>query len=156
MLRWIRVWSLSSPVEFTFLITWGFSAVWAWCLYLTSSSCPLIWETLVKWNCMVSELCIFTFFSWFLNVIFSVDILSFVQAGHCIEHILGSLQGWYMSDSMEAEIILLALTKSFLCFVFNSLWICSFFFDIVHQVMLLQVWEALYSSMVIGSGLLQY
>ena len=82
-------------------------------------------------------------------------IISFVQDGHCIEHILGSLQGWYMWDPMEVEIILLTLTKSFLCFIFISLWICIFFFDIVLQVMLFQVWEALHTSMLRGYRFLQ-
>ena len=30
---------------------------------LNASSCSLIWETLVKWGCMVFEFCIFTFLS---------------------------------------------------------------------------------------------
>ena len=75
------------------------------------------------------------------------DILAFIYASHYTEHILGSLQGWYMWDPMEVEIlILLYLTKSFFCFFFISLWIYSFFFDIFLQVMLLQVWEAFYTS----------
>ena len=36
----------------------------------TTSSCSLIWETLVKYDCMVSAFYIFTFFNWFLKVIF--------------------------------------------------------------------------------------
>ena len=36
----------------------------------TASSCSLIWETLVKYDCMVSAFWIFTFFNWFLKVIF--------------------------------------------------------------------------------------
>ena len=84
-----------------------------------------------------------------------VDILCFVKAGHCTEHILGILQGWYMWYVMETEIILLDLTKSVSCFVFISLWICNFFFDIVLHVMLLQVWEALYTSMLRGSWIFQ-
>ena len=85
----------------------------------------------------------------------SVDILSFVQASNYIEHILGILQGWYMWDPMETKIILLDFTKSFLCFVFISLYIYSFFFDIVLHAMLLQVWEALYTSMLIIYRLFQ-
>ena len=36
----------------------------------TASICSLIWETLVKYDCMVSTFWIFTFFNWFLKVIF--------------------------------------------------------------------------------------
>ena len=36
----------------------------------TSSCCSLIGETLVKYDCMVFALWIFTFFNWFLKVIF--------------------------------------------------------------------------------------
>ena len=36
----------------------------------TASRCSLIWETLVKYDCMVSAFWIFTFFNWFLKVIF--------------------------------------------------------------------------------------
>ena len=36
----------------------------------TSSSCSLNWETLVKYDCKVSAFYIFTFFNWFLKVIF--------------------------------------------------------------------------------------
>ena len=35
-----------------------------------ASSCSLIWETLVKYDCMVSAFWIFTFINWFLKVIF--------------------------------------------------------------------------------------
>ena len=35
----------------------------------TASSCFLIWETLVKYECMVSAFYNFTFFNWFLKVI---------------------------------------------------------------------------------------
>ena len=38
--------------------------------YFTASSCSLIWETLVKYDCMVSAFWIFTSFNWFLKVIF--------------------------------------------------------------------------------------
>ena len=37
---------------------------------LTASSCSLIWETLVKYDYMVSAFWIFTFFNYFLKVIF--------------------------------------------------------------------------------------
>ena len=37
---------------------------------LSASSCSLIWETLVKYECMVSAFWIFTFFTCFLKVIF--------------------------------------------------------------------------------------
>ena len=37
---------------------------------LTTSSCFLIWETLVKYDCMVSAFWIFTSFNYFLKVIF--------------------------------------------------------------------------------------
>ena len=36
----------------------------------TTSSCSLIWETLVKYDCMVSAFWIFTFFNYFLKAIF--------------------------------------------------------------------------------------
>ena len=36
----------------------------------TTSSCSLIWETLVKYDCMVYAFWIFTFSNWFLKVIF--------------------------------------------------------------------------------------
>ena len=36
----------------------------------TASSCSSIWETLVKYGCMVSTFWIFTFFNCFLKVIF--------------------------------------------------------------------------------------
>ena len=36
----------------------------------TATSCFLIWETLVKYDCMVSVFWIFTFFSYFLKFIF--------------------------------------------------------------------------------------
>ena len=36
----------------------------------TTSSCSLIWETHVKYDYMVSSFWIFTFFNWFLKVIF--------------------------------------------------------------------------------------
>ena len=36
----------------------------------TTTSCSLIWETLVKYDCMVSAFWIFTFFNCFLKVIF--------------------------------------------------------------------------------------
>ena len=36
----------------------------------TASSCSLIWETLVKYDFMVSTFWVFTFFNWFCKVIF--------------------------------------------------------------------------------------
>ena len=36
----------------------------------TTSSYSLIWETLVKYNCIVFAFWVFTFFNWFLKVIF--------------------------------------------------------------------------------------
>ena len=36
----------------------------------TVTSCSLIWDTLVTYDCMVTAFWIFTFFNWFLKVIF--------------------------------------------------------------------------------------
>ena len=58
---------------------------------------------------------------WVTQCHLSIDIISIIQDGHCTEHILGILQGWYMWDPMETEIILLDLTKSVSWCVFISL-----------------------------------
>ena len=42
-----------------------------------ASSCSLIWETLVKYDCMVSALWIFTFFKCFLKVMFQFMFFPF-------------------------------------------------------------------------------
>ena len=84
----------------------------------TASSCSLIWETLVKYDCMVSALWILTFFNCFLKVIFwfmffPSNILvkeSNISLGVFRENTYGIR--WYL---IESAMILLSLTKFFLC-----------------------------------------
>ena len=83
----------------------------------TASSCSLIWETLVKYYCMVSAFWIFTFFNWFLKVIFR---FMFFPSNSLVRESNISL-GVFREDTcgmrwplIESTIILLALIK-FLC-----------------------------------------
>ena len=87
-------------------------------LHSPASSCSLIWDTLVKYDCMVSAFCIFTFFNWFLKVIFW---LMFFHSNSLLKEsnisfsvFRGDTYGtrWSM---IESTMIFLALTMFFLC-----------------------------------------
>ena len=80
-----------------------------------ASGCSLIWDTLVKYDCMVSALWIFTFFNWFLKVIFW---FIFFPSNSLVKesNIFGVFrrETWGTSWSVtESTMILLALTKFF-------------------------------------------
>ena len=62
---------------------------------LNSSSCSFIWVILVKWDCMVSEFYIFTFFNRFLNVIF---LLRFFPSNGFVKELNTSL-GVFKDDT---------------------------------------------------------
>ena len=87
----------------------------------TARSCSLIWETLVKYNCMVYAFWIFTFFNWFLKVIFwfmffpsnSLVKESNISLGVFREDTYGII--WFL---IESAMICLALNKLFLCKAF--------------------------------------
>ena len=130
MLRWIKG---SSRVEsFIFLIAWGIFFE-SWNIYLqllpssfTATSCSLIWETLVKYDCMVFAFWIFTFFNWFLKVIFW---FLFFPSNSLVKesNIFDVFKEETCCTSLfvtESTMIFLALTKFFLCkdFIPVSLW----------------------------------
>ena len=85
--------------------------------FYTTSSCSFIWETLVKYDCMVSGFWIFTFFNWFLKVIFW---FMFFPSNSLVKesNIFGVFKedtcstSWFVTES---AMIFLALTKFFLC-----------------------------------------
>ena len=84
----------------------------------TASSYSLIWETLVMYDCMVSAFWIFTFFNWFLKVIFQ---FMFFPSNILVKESNISLDV-FREDTcgirwslIESIIILLTLTKFFLC-----------------------------------------
>ena len=87
----------------------------------TNTSCSLIWETLVKYDCMVSRFWIFTFFNYFLKVIFrfmffpsnSLFKESNISFGVFREDTCGI--NWSL---IESAMIFLASTKFFLCKAF--------------------------------------
>jgi len=77
----------------------------------------LIWETLVKYNCMVSAFRIFTFFNWFLKVIFR---FMFFPSNSLVKE--SNIFGVFREDTcgtswsmIESTMIYLALTKFSLC-----------------------------------------
>ena len=86
--------------------------------FSTASSCSLIWETLVKYDCMVCAFYIFTFFNCFLKVtfwfmLFRTDSLvkeSNISSGVFREDTFGIR--WSL---IEFAMILLALINFFLC-----------------------------------------
>ena len=88
-----------------------------------ASNCSLIWDTLMKYYCIVSGFWIFTPLSWFLKVILmlmffpsnSSDNASNISFRVVFENTWGTK--WTL---MESAMILLALTISFLCFAFAS------------------------------------
>ena len=82
----------------------------------TASSCSLIWETLVKYDCMVSAF--FTFFNSFLEVIFW---FMFFPSNRLVKE-SNIFLGVFREDTcgirwsfIESTMIFLASTKFFLC-----------------------------------------
>ena len=83
---------------------------------LTTSSCSLIWETLVKYDYVVSAFWIFTFFNCFLKVIFR---LMFFSSNSLVKE-SNIYFGVFRDDTcgirwsvIESSMIFLALTKFF-------------------------------------------
>ena len=84
----------------------------------TTSSCYLIWETLVKYDCMVFVFLIFTFFHWFLKVIFWFKFFpsnSLVRASNIALGVFREDTCGMRWSLIESAIILLAMIKFFLC-----------------------------------------
>ena len=83
----------------------------------------MVWETLVKWDCMVSKNCIFTFLSWVLKVIFWVMFFpsnSFANASNISLGVFKD-ETWGIKWSlMDLAMILLALIILFLCLTLSS------------------------------------
>ena len=86
--------------------------------YSTASSCSLIWETLLKYECMVFALWIFTFFNWFLKFIFwfmffpSNSLVKESNISLCVLREDTCVIRWSL---IELGMIFLTLTKFFLC-----------------------------------------
>ena len=93
----------------------------------TASSCSLIWETLVKYDCIVSAFWIFTFFNYFLKVIFRFMLFSsntLVKESNISFGVFREETCSIRWSLIESSMIFLALTKFFLCKAFSliSLW----------------------------------
>ena len=94
----------------------------------TASSCFLIWDTLVKYDCMVSTLWIFTFFNYFLKVIF---LFMFFPSNSLVKESNVSF-GVFKEDTcgirwsvIASTMIFLALTKFFLCKAFSLIYLLN-------------------------------
>ena len=86
---------------------------------LIDSNFYLIWYTLVKYDCMVSSFCIFTFLSWFLKIIFPLIFLPSNRLDSVANNFFGFFieYTWGIKLSlMEYTMILLDLIISFLFF----------------------------------------
>ena len=93
----------------------------------TTSSCSLIWETLLKYDCMVYAFWIFTFFNCFLKVIFPFMFFSsnsFVKESNISFGVFREDTWGIRWFLIESTMIFLALTKFFWCKDFSliSLW----------------------------------
>ena len=88
-----------------------------------TSSCSLIWETLVKYDWMVSSFWILTFFNWFLRVIFRLMFFpsnSLVRASNMALGVLREDTYGMRWSLIESTMILFSITNFFLCKAFSS------------------------------------
>ena len=84
----------------------------------TASSCSLIWETLVKYDWMVSLLWIFTIFNWFLRVIFQLMFFPsnrLVRESNIALGVLREDTCGMRRSLIQSAIILFTITNFFLC-----------------------------------------
>ena len=93
----------------------------------TATSCSLIWETRVKYDCMVSAFWIFTFFNWFLKIIFRFMFFpsnSLVKESNISFDVFREDTCGTSWSVTESAMIFLVLSKFFLCNSFSliSLW----------------------------------